>query len=307
MGLKSLLRAKKIRKNLAKGEWVYKRKVGPSVLPKRATMTWSEREYIERLRELFPETEPYYKEMLRKEPPQVHRIWPLGLSGWIKRLFLGPKIPLPSLCFELGTDPFDLGQDIPQKNARPVGYILNKTLWFEEPRFAWGELEGLENGVRVLSADKDIDKSKIPMLCHDNVYRPTIRVSAGRRLYFLGRLMLWGVIWLVGMDRPIEDIIGGLYLFFGLPAFLQLSIGAMNRHIFKVLERFKACFYSPDVEIVESPRLKSLYQDDISIDTTRLHKLDEYGFGHLREFLRRVVWQKRWKIPPPTGQGVLDA
>jgi len=258
------------------------------------------------VREAYPKTEPYYKEMLRKEPPQVHRMFPLGLSGWIKRLFLGPKIPLPSLCFELGTDPFnsDLeGQIIPQKNARPVGYILDKTLWFEEPRFAWGELEGLENGVRLLSADEDVDTKKIPMFCHDNVYRPTIRASARRRMYWLGRLMLWGVIWLVGMDRPMEDIVGGLYLFFGLPAFLQLSLRATNSHIYKVLARFKACFYSPDVEVVKSDRLFGLRGFN---RTEQLHILDEFGLGHLREFFRRVVWQRRWRVPPPTGQGVLD-
>jgi hypothetical protein len=299
--LPAILRSRKIQKNAAKGKWVW------SFLTSYADSLpdSSEREFIAHAMKQEPGLSEFYEEMLRKEPPFIHRLLPLGFTGWIKRLFLGPVIPMPSLVFELGTDPFDDDAQVPDIETRPTGYLLNGSLWFSEPRFAWGELEGLGDGITVLSPDPDVDSSTIPMLSHDNIYRPTIRISAARRYYFLGRLMLWGIIWIIGMDSPLEDLIGGTYLFFGLPLFLRLSITSIQSYIGRVLERFKNAFYSPKVDIVHSPLLEELERDHNTYG--QLNHADEYGFGHLREFYRRAAWQKRWKVREPTGQGVIDA
>ena len=193
-----------------------------------------------------------------------------------------------------------------------LGYALpigkgKCTLWFPEPRLAWGELRNLGDEVTILSPDTQVDTTKVPELLHDNVYRPTIRMGGTYRNWWVGRLMLWGVIWLVGMDNPVEDIIGGLYLFLGLPMFLKLMSGAIYGHISGVMERFKSLFYSPKIHVVYSARLSYLEQIiELEGLSVVLQDLDEFGLAHLREFYRRAVWSERWTTPPPHGAGILE-
>lgn len=193
-----------------------------------------------------------------------------------------------------------------------LGYALpigkgKFTIWFPEPRVAWGELRNLGDEVTILSPDPTLDTSKIPAMLHDNVYRPSVRMGGTYRNWWVGRLMLWGVIWLIGMDNPVEDIIGGLYLFLGLPLFFKLLSGALYRHMNGVIERFKSLFYSPHVNVVYSRRLAQL-EDIVEYEglATALQALDSLGFAHLREFYRRAVWSERWTTPPPHGAGVLE-
>ena len=193
-----------------------------------------------------------------------------------------------------------------------LGYALptgkgKLSLWFPEPRVAWGELRNLGDEVTILSPDINVDTSSVPALCHDNIYRPSVRIGGTYRNWWVGRLMLWGLIWLVGMDNPVEDIIGGLYLFFGLPLFIRLMVGALHSHMSGVLERFKSLFYSPKVKVVHSPRLERLQQIiDLEGMSTALDAIDELGLAHLREFYRRAAWSGRWTTPPPTGAGILE-
>jgi hypothetical protein len=120
--------------------------------------------------------------------------------------------------------------------------------------------------------------------------------------------MLWGVIWLIGIDNPLEDLVGGLYLLLGLPLFVALTRMVIQQHLGNVMARFEALAYSPEVELVYSQRLKDLETviNEQGI-TAALDSLDEFGLRHLQEFYRRAAWQTRWETPPPTGAGVINA
>ena len=66
------------------------------------TENYTEKDYIEAAKKAYPELEDYYNEMLRKEKPMIFRYIPLGLSGLVMRLFIGPKMEQPRLVFDLG-------------------------------------------------------------------------------------------------------------------------------------------------------------------------------------------------------------
>lgn len=185
----------------------------------------------------------------------------------------------------------------------PDGQIA---LFFPAPRLCWGELEHIDK-LTILSPVKDLDTTDIPLQIHDNVFRFDAR---SLRQMFSGRgarrMMLWGIIWLLGMNRPAEDILGGLYLLIGLPLFLGLYFVAIRASQMRAFARFKDLFYAPDIEVVYSPRLAELRQRIWTHgDRRALEILDELGLGHLREFYKRAAWQTRWKTTPPTGAGLL--
>jgi hypothetical protein len=119
-------------------------------------------------------------------------------------------------------------------------------------------------------------------------------------------MMLWGLIWIIGMDRPAEDIVAGLYLLVGQPFLSLLREQIFKGRLQNVLARFKSLFYHPTIEIVYSPRLAELEKRVNSGGAiTALGTLDELGLGHLREIYKRSAWSTSWTTPPPTGQGVL--
>lgn len=192
-----------------------------------------------------------------------------------------------------------------------LGYALpipdgEMALWFPAPRVAWGELENIDE-LTILSPVKDLDTTDIPLQIHDNVFRfdaraiPGIFSARGAR-----RMMLWGIIWLVGMNKPAEDILGGLYLLIGLPVFMGLYFAAIQMSRNKSFARFKNLFYAPDIKVVYSPRLAVLQCNIGQYGIKRpLEILDELGLGDLREFYKRAAWQTRWKTTPPTGAGLL--
>jgi len=197
----------------------------------------------------------------------------------------------------------NIGSDAPQ---------INRVLWVPgSNRFCWGELKGLGSRITVLSPDPDLDVSELPLKFHDNLYRPTVRRVFSRRFFssWVGRAMLWGCIWLVGRtagESALEGIVSGLYLLVGLPLFFRLSADIQKRHAAAVLARFNELFYSPNVEVVYSPRLEKLscviVEEGI---ISALEQLDEMGLGHLREFYKRAAWSGRWEVGPPTGMGQL--
>jgi len=97
----NLLRARSIRKHIASGKWT----TVESEMPQRPMLLlddMTEKEYIEMVMNLYPQTEPFYEEMLTKEPPLAFRYWPLGLRELVVYLFVGPRIPPPHVVIELG-------------------------------------------------------------------------------------------------------------------------------------------------------------------------------------------------------------
>lgn len=83
----------------AKGQW----RPNVDLIPERMDAgDMSEREYIDFMATRHPQLIPYYKEIMRREPPLVFTWWPRGLLGFIRMLFIGPRIPKPTLIFELG-------------------------------------------------------------------------------------------------------------------------------------------------------------------------------------------------------------
>ena len=194
-----------------------------------------------------------------------------------------------------------------------LGYILptgndRHVLWYPAPRLPWGVLKGLNREVTLLTPDTDIDVDKLSILTKDNIHRPTVQRSLAPfwRFYWVGRLMMWGIIWLIGIDDPLEDLIAGLYLLFGLPLFVALTRMVNQSNLSNITSRFEAFTYVPDVELVHSPRLERLecLIDEDGI-TAALDALDTLGLRHLQEFYRRTAWQPRWETPPPTGAGVI--
>ena len=192
-----------------------------------------------------------------------------------------------------------------------IAYILpiapdRRVLWSPPPQFVWGELLGLTGELIVLSPDPDIDPERIPLLMHDQVFRPTMRKTLSARWFRSSSryMMLWGAIWLIGMDNPLEDVVAGLYLLIGQPFFSMLREKMFEDHLQNVLARFKTLFYQPTVKVVYSPRLAKL-EEYVNGDRAALEILDELGLGHLRGIFKRSAWSEKWTITPPTGQGVL--
>lgn len=172
-------------------------------------------------------------------------------------------------------------------------------------RLAWGELKGLGDTVTILTPNEDIDVDDL--LLHDNIFRPTIRGTGWiYKFFWLGRLMLWGLIWILGMDNPLEDMFGGFYLLLGLPLFIRATNDTLRTHIKSVQARFESLFYSPKMVKKYSPRLsklETLVKESTNSSRVLLH-LDELGLQHLREFYKRVAWVDRWTIIPPSGAGI---
>jgi len=98
---KGLIDAYRIREGAALGKWVSTDVEMPRRIETDSTL--NEQEYIEVVRKLCPQTEPYYAEMLREEEPFLFSVHPLGFIGFLRRMFLGPKIPRPGLICDLGT------------------------------------------------------------------------------------------------------------------------------------------------------------------------------------------------------------
>lgn len=192
-----------------------------------------------------------------------------------------------------------------------IAYVLpiqnRRILWVPSPRFIWGEIKGLTDELVVLSPDEDVDVERISRLCHDQIYRPSMRKTLSRTwISPMSRyMMIWGLIWLIGMDKPLEDIISGLYLLIGQPIFGILRAKIFTSHLLSILARFKTLFHYPQVKIVTSPRLKQLEEAPNAVQA--LAMLDELGLGHLREIYKRSAWSEEWVITPPTGMGVLNA
>ncbi len=99
--LPNLFRARQIRHNVALGDWT----ISDVKMPDRMLLLlddMTEKEYIEMVMSLYPQTKPFYEEMLTKEPPLAFRFWPLGLRELVVYLFVGPRIPPPHVVIELG-------------------------------------------------------------------------------------------------------------------------------------------------------------------------------------------------------------
>lgn len=197
--------------------------------------------------------------------------------------------------------------------ALPIGQG-KYSLWAPSPGFVWGELEGAEKITLMAgfadTIDQRIDMDTLQHQLHDNLFRPTTlralykKQMSGRRSF--GYLMIWGAIWLIGMDQPLEDIISGIYLLAGMPILAKMSAAIFSKHQRAVASRFKELVHFPEIDLMYSNRLTILegYIDTGGF-TLALQYLDELGLNHLREFYKRGAWAERWTITPPTGLGTV--
>lgn len=94
--------AKQIREKIVRGQWVFVNTDMPKQFIDHADLTITEREYISEMMHRYPQTMPYYKEMLRVEEPWLFSAAPLGATGLIRFLLCGVRVPRPTLVFELG-------------------------------------------------------------------------------------------------------------------------------------------------------------------------------------------------------------
>ena len=107
---RGLIDAYQIREGAALGEWRSTPEGfrGDALMPKQfgdhewTTLNFTEREYISEMMHRYPVAKPYYDEMLREEEPWLFSVIPLGFTGFLRRMFVGPKTPRPGLIFELG-------------------------------------------------------------------------------------------------------------------------------------------------------------------------------------------------------------
>jgi len=100
---RGLRRARLIRTHLLDGEW--ETDEGLYVPPEKAigpARSLGEREFVQFMIGQFPHLAPWYEQLLRVEKPLVFRYWPLGVTGFLRQMLLGPEIPIPPLVFELG-------------------------------------------------------------------------------------------------------------------------------------------------------------------------------------------------------------
>ena len=102
---RGLRRARLIRHHLLEGDWELDEEL---YIPPRSrvvfsTDTLSEKEHVELLMKAWPQLVPWYEQMLRVERPLIFRYYPLGFVGFLRQMLVGPIIPVPPLCFEMGT------------------------------------------------------------------------------------------------------------------------------------------------------------------------------------------------------------
>lgn len=100
--LPGVLRARRVAKQLLTGNWETS---GNLTLPLHTSTVRgleSETEYILRQKDNYPDAAPFYDAMLEKRPPAVFDWYPLGMIGWLRNFFLGPRYRLPIMVFEMG-------------------------------------------------------------------------------------------------------------------------------------------------------------------------------------------------------------
>lgn len=195
----------------------------------------------------------------------------------------------------------------------PVGFN-RRVLWFNDPRLAHGEAKGqgitlLYSGARPESAEKQA----LSRLLHDNFWRrQSVRACGAARAPGIGRMMLWGIIYLFTLESRgrTGGLLAALYLLAVLPAFEAAWYRTTARHVRGVVASLRAQTMAcnvEDIHLVACPRLDRLakvYRAEGFRGV--LAALDELGLGHLRAFYRRAAWAEKWgRAELPTGLGVL--
>lgn len=100
--LPGVLKTQKIARRLLTGNWELS---GELILPYRTEAMPGESEtiYILRQKLNYPDAAPFYEAMLEERPPAIFDWYPLGMAGWLRNFFLGPRYRLPPMVFEMGT------------------------------------------------------------------------------------------------------------------------------------------------------------------------------------------------------------
>lgn len=165
-------------------------------------------------------------------------------------------------------------------------------------------------GLVVLSPHILDDKiEEIKALVHDNLFRVQVQRGLPRRLatYFWFR-MIWGFLSLVAFTDPLDDILWGLYLLFGIPVFANIVEGIWKRRAERTIAQIESTTYWPEgMRVQISPALQKLTKIvEEGGSVAALHSLYDLGLPELIGFYRRAAWSRRWEVGPPTGLGVFD-
>jgi len=181
------------------------------------------------------------------------------------------------------------------------------TLW--SPHDAkMGEIPGCELVVlSPVSLDDEIEEIKA--LVHDNLFR----FQAQRGLPKLVATsfwfrMIWGLLSLIAFTDPLEDILWGVYLLFGVPMFANVVEAIWKSRAAKVMSQFNSATYWPEnMRVQISPALQKLAAIvEKEGNVAALRSLYDLGLPELIGFYRRASWSRRWEVGPPTGFGVFE-
>ena len=101
---RGLKRARLVRNHLLDGDWELDddQYIPPDWQTHNLSAPTGEREYIEWMMKQWPHLSPWYEQLLRVEKPLLFRYYPLGFTGFLRQMLLGPTIPAPPLIFEMG-------------------------------------------------------------------------------------------------------------------------------------------------------------------------------------------------------------
>lgn len=99
--LPGVLKSRRVAKQLLTGTWEPLK--GLTLLPRlSSTSGETETEYIWCGMKYCPDAIPFYEAMLEERPPAIFDWHPLGMVGWLRVFFLGPKFRFPVMVFEMG-------------------------------------------------------------------------------------------------------------------------------------------------------------------------------------------------------------
>jgi hypothetical protein len=188
-----------------------------------------------------------------------------------------------------------------------------RVLWLPDPRLAHGEVDGQDITLLHSGVMTQRDKDKLAQLLHDNFWRrQSYRAQFALPVPRVGRMMLWGIIYLLTLESrgKLGGLLAGLYLLLALPAFEAAWYRGGMAHIRKVVASLRGQTMARDTRSIvplRSSRLDELEAVHYEAGFTGvLEALDVLGLSHLRGIYRRAAWAESWKVAElPTGLGVL--
>jgi hypothetical protein len=150
---------------------------------------------------------------------------------------------------------------------------------------------------------------EIKALVHDNLFR--FQAMRGLPKLFASSFwfrMIWGVLSLLALADPVEDLLWGLYLLIALPVFCNIVEGIWKARASKTMSQFDSTTYWPEgVKVQISEALQKLAEIvETEGNVAALRSLYDLGLPELIGFYRRAAWSRRWEVGPPSGMGVFE-